>query len=129
MRPLVRRVVPQLIAVFQRPKKLALGLGGAVLLNLAYIAALDASVRAFGHSLSFSAVAIVYLAGSVVGAAVPTPGGLGGIELAMASGLTATGLPAGVAVSAVLLYRIATFWIPIPIGWVSLTWLQKVGSL
>jgi len=32
-------------------------------------------------------------------------------------------------VSAVLLYRIATFWIPIPIGWVSLTWLQKVGSL
>jgi len=129
VRPLVRRVVPQLVAVFQRPKKLAIGLGGAALLNLAYIAALDASVRAFGQSLSFSAVAIVYLAGSVVGAAIPTPGGLGGIELAMASGLTATGLPAGVAVSAVLLYRIATFWIPIPIGWVSLTWLQKVGSL
>ena len=129
VQPLVRRVVPQLIAVFQRPGKLALGIGGAVLLNLAYIAALDASVRAFGHSLSFSAIAIVYLAGSVVGAAVPTPGGLGGIELAMASGLTATGLPAGVAVSAVLLYRIVTFWIPIPIGWVSLTWLQKVGSL
>jgi glycosyltransferase 2 family protein len=129
VQPLVRRVVPQLIAVFQRPSKLALGLGGAALLNLAYIAALDASVRAFGQSLSFSAIAIVYLAGSVVGAAVPTPGGLGGIELAMASGLTATGLPAGVALSSVLLYRIMTFWIPIPIGWVSLTWLQKVGSL
>ncbi len=129
VRPLVRRVVPQLVAVFQRPKKLALGLGGALLLNLAYIMALDASMRAFGYSLSFAAVAVVYLAGSVVGAAVPTPGGLGGIELAMASGLTAAGLPAGVAVSSVLLYRIATFWIPIPIGWVSLTWLQKVGSL
>ena len=129
VRPLVRRVVPQLIAVFQRPKKLALGLGGALLLNLAYIMALDASMRAFGYSLGFAAVAVVYLAGSVVGAAVPTPGGLGGIELAMASGLTAAGLPAGVAVSSVLLYRIATFWIPIPIGWVSLTWLQKVGSL
>ncbi len=129
VQPLVRRVVPQLVAVFQRPKKLIVGLGGAVLLNLAYIAALDASVRAFGHTLGFAAVAIVYLAGSVVGAAVPTPGGLGGIELAMASGLTAAGLPAGVAVSAVLLYRIVTFWIPIPIGWVSLSWLQKVGSL
>ena len=78
--PLVRRVIPQLIAVFQRPSKLAIGIGGALLLNLAYIAALDASVRAFGHSLSFSAIAVVYLAGSVVGAAVPTPGGLGGIE-------------------------------------------------
>ena len=129
VRPLVRRVVPQLVAVFQRPSKLSLGLGGALLLNLAYIEALDASVRAFGHQLSFAAVAVVYLAGSVVGAAIPTPGGLGGIELAMGSGLTAAGLPASVAVSAVLLYRIATFWIPIPVGWVSLTWLQRVGSL
>jgi uncharacterized membrane protein YbhN (UPF0104 family) len=129
VRPLVGRVVPQMVAVFQRPSKLALGVGGALLLNVAYIEALDASVRSFGHQLSFAAVAVVYLAGSVVGAAVPTPGGLGGIELAMASGLTAAGLPASVALAAVLLYRIATFWIPIPVGWVSLTWLQRVGSL
>ncbi len=129
VRPLVRRVVPQLVAVFQRPGKLAMGLGGAVLLNLAYIAALDASLRAFDSHLGFAAVAVVYLAGSVVGSAIPTPGGLGGIELAMSSGLTVAGVPAGVAVSAVLLYRIATFWIPIPVGWVSLTWLQRAGSL
>jgi uncharacterized protein (TIRG00374 family) len=127
--PLVRRVIPQLIAVFQRPRKIALGVGGALLLNLAYIAALDAAVRAFGHSMAFATVAVVYLAGSVVGSAVPTPGGIGAIEVAMAAGLSATGLPAGVALSTVLLYRIATFWIPIPIGWASLTWLQKVGSL
>ena len=49
--------------------------------------------------------------------------------VAMAAGLSAAGLPAGISVSSVLLYRIATFWIPIPIGWISLTWLQRVGSL
>ena len=68
-------------------------------------------------------------AGSVVGAAIPTPGGIGAIEAAMAAGLTAAGLPGSIAVSAVLIYRTATFWIPIPIGWVSLTYLQRKGAL
>jgi len=129
VQPLVRRVVPQLVAVLQNPRKLALGLGGALLLNLAYIAALDTSLRAVGQSLPFATVAVVYLAGSVVGSAIPTPGGIGAIEAAMAAGLTAAGIPAAIALPAVLLYRIATFWIPIPIGWLSLTYLQRVGSL
>ncbi len=129
VRPLLSRVIPRLVAVFQVPSKLATGLGGALLLNLAYIGALFASVRAFQGSLSFAAVAVVYLAGSVVGAVVPTPGGIGAIEAAMAAGLTATGLPGSIAVSAVLLYRIATFWVPIPVGWLSLTYLQRKGAL
>jgi len=129
VRPLVSRVIPRLVAVFQVPSKLAMGLGGVFLLNLAYIGSLFTSVRAFDGHLTFVAVAVVYLAGSVVGAVVPTPGGIGAIEAAMAAGLTAAGLPGAVAVSAVLLYRIATFWIPIPIGWLSLTYLQRVGAL
>jgi uncharacterized membrane protein YbhN (UPF0104 family)/tRNA A-37 threonylcarbamoyl transferase component Bud32 len=129
VRPMVRRVVPQLVAVFQAPRKLALGMGGALLLNIAYILSLDTAVRAFDVSLPFATVAVVYLAGSVVGSAVPTPGGIGAIELAMASGLTAAGVPAGIAFPAVLLYRIATFWIPIPVGWGSLTYLQHKGAL
>jgi glycosyltransferase 2 family protein len=129
LRPLLSRVIPRLVAVFQVPSKLAMGIGGALLLNLAYIGALYASVRAFNGSLTFVAVAVVYLAGSVVGAVVPTPGGIGAIEAAMAAGLTAAGLPGSIAVSSVLLYRIATFWLPIPIGWLSLTYLQRKGSL
>ena len=129
VRPLLSRVIPRLVAVFQVPSKLAMGVGGALLLNLAYIGALYASVRAFGGVLTIPAVAVVYLAGSVVGAAVPTPGGIGAIEAAMAAGLTAAGLPGSIAVSAVLIYRIATFWIPIPIGWLSLTYLQRKGAL
>ena len=129
VRPLLSRVIPRLVAVFQVPSKLATGIGGALLLNLAYIGSLFTSVRAFDGHLTFAAVAVVYLAGSVVGAVVPTPGGIGAIEAAMAAGLTAAGLPGSIAVSAVLLYRIATFWVPIPIGWLSLTYLQRVGAL
>jgi glycosyltransferase 2 family protein len=29
----------------------------------------------------------------------------------------------------VLLFRLATFWIPVPIGWLAFSWLQKRGAL
>ena len=100
-----------------------------MLLNVAYIAALQASVLAFGGHLSIPAVAVVYLAGSVVGSAVPTPGGLGGVEAALSAGLTAAGLEYSVALLAVLLFRLVTFWIPIPIGWGAINYLQRKGAL
>lgn len=129
VRPLLSRVVPRIVAVFQRPRKLVTGLGGALLLNAAYCFALLAATLAFGGGLTIPAVAVVYLAGAVVGSAVPTPGGLGGVEAALAAGLTAAGMDSGLAVSAVLLYRLVTFWLPIPLGWVSLTYLQRQGAI
>lgn len=129
VRPLVSQVVPRIVAVFQHPARLATGLGGALILNLAYVLCLDASTRAFGGQLPLPAVAVVYLAGAVVGSAVPTPGGLGGVEAAMSAGLTAAGLNGATAISAVLLYRLVTFWLPIPVGWLSLTGLQRSGDL
>lgn len=129
VRPLVSQVVPRIVAVLQHPARLATGLGGALILNLAYVLCLDASTRAFGGQLSLPAVAVVYLAGAVVGSAVPTPGGLGGVEAAMSAGLTAAGLNGATAISAVLLYRLVTFWLPIPVGWLSLTGLQRSGDL
>lgn len=127
--PLLRRVVPRIVAVFQRPSKLLTGLGGALLLNAAYCFALLAATKAFGGELTIPAVAVVYLAGAVVGSAVPTPGGLGGVEAALAAGLTAAGMDSGLAVSSVLLYRLVTFWLPIPLGWASLTYLQQKGAI
>ena len=82
-------------------------------------------MRAFGGSLSFSAVAVVYLTGSAIGAAVPTPGGIGAVEAALSAGLTAAGLHGTEAFSAVLLFRAVTFWLPVPLGWLSLNYLQR----
>ena len=74
-------------------------------------------------------LAIVFLAGNTVGSATPTPGGLGGVEAVMAAGLTAIGVPAHQAIPAVLLFRMATFWLPIPAGWISHVVLQRRGVL
>ena len=128
VRPVISRVVPQIVAILQRPAKLATLLGGALLLDLSYVLALDAATRAFGGHLALPAVALVYFTAAVVGSAVPTPGGLGGVEAALATGLAAAGLH-GLAVPTMLLYRLATYWLPIPFGWLSLQRLQKVGQL
>lgn len=125
LRPLLREIGPRLLTVVQQPRKFAEGIGGMLLLNLAYIAALTGSVLAFGGQLDVSAIAIVYLTGSVVGQAAPTPGGLGAVEAAMAAGLTAAGLPGGLAVSSVLLFRLVTFWLPTVPGWFALNAMQR----
>jgi uncharacterized membrane protein YbhN (UPF0104 family) len=127
--PALGQVIPRLLDVAQQPAKLAEGIGGALLLTAAYIACLDASVRALGGSLPFASLAVVYLAGSAIGSVVPTPGGLGAVEAALSAGLTAAGLAGTTAVSAVLLFRLLTFWLPVPVGWVSMNYLIRREAL
>ena len=109
--------------------RLALGVGGALMLSLSYILSFSASLWAFGYTVPFAVLAITYLASNTVGSIVPSPGGIGPVELALTAGLVAAGVPYGVALSTAIVYRLVTFWIPIPVGWLSLQRLQKVGDL
>jgi glycosyltransferase 2 family protein len=127
--PALGQVIPRLLDIAQQPAKLVEGIGGALLVTAAYMLCLQTSVLALGGSVPFVSIAIVYLTGSAIGSAVPTPGGLGAVEAALSAGLTAAGLPAITAVSAVLLYRTVTFWLPVPIGWAALTYLQRHDAL
>jgi uncharacterized membrane protein YbhN (UPF0104 family) len=123
--PVLGQVVPRLLAVAQQPRKLAEGIGGALLLTAAYILCLDACIRALGGSVPLASTAVVYLTGAALGSAVPTPGGLGAVEAALSAALTAAGLPGATAVSAVLLFRTITFWLPIPVGWGAFNYLER----
>jgi uncharacterized membrane protein YbhN (UPF0104 family) len=123
--PVLGQVLPRLLAVAQRPRKLAEGIGGTLLLTAAYILCLAACIRALGGSVPIASIAVVYLTGSALGSVVPTPGGLGAVEAALSAGLTAAGLPGGIAVSAVLLYRTLTFWLPVPVGWGAFNYLER----
>lgn len=127
--PTYKQVWPRLVWVMSNPRRLALGIGGAVLLSLSYVLAFGASLWAFGHTLPFSVLAITYLASNTVGSVVPSPGGIGPVELALTAGLVTAGIPSGVALSTAIVYRLVTFWVPIPVGWLSLQRLQKVGDL
>ena len=127
--PPLREAGPRLLSLVSNPIKLTEAIGGALLLNVAYIAALYFSVKAFGGGPTIAAVAVVYLAGAAVASAAPTPGGLGAVEVALSTGLTAAGMGSAAAVSAVLLFRVATFWLPVPLGWAALHVLQRQGAL
>ncbi len=125
LEPLVRRTLPQLVAAVTEPRRLGTAVLGVLLLNGGYVLALDASLRAFSTSLALSSLVVVYLVGSTVGSAAPTPGGLGAVEAALVGGLTATGVPVASALTAVLAFRVATFWLPAPAGWGAFVLLQR----
>jgi uncharacterized protein (TIRG00374 family) len=99
--------------------------GTSVGLTLSYGLVLAASVGAFGGDVSLPAVLAVYLGGTAVAAASPTPGNLGAVEVALSAGLTTVGVAAGPAVAAVLLYRLLTFWLPVLPGFLAFLYMQK----
>ena len=107
------------------PTRLLAMLAGGTTITLAYLFGLYAAVEAFGGGLALPAVGAVYLAGSAIGQAAPTPGGLGAVEAALIAGLVGVGLPKDIAVPSVLLFRLTTFWLPIPFGWGAFTRLTS----
>jgi undecaprenyl-diphosphatase len=127
--PIARKAWGGVAQVGTDPLKLLLVFGGSFITTTAYVFALWYSIEAFGGGIGFVTVAIVYLAGSAVAQAAPTPGGIGATEAVLIAGLTAFGLAAAVAVPAVFLYRFATFWIPILPGWAAFHKLQHEGAL
>ncbi|KAB8188680.1 flippase-like domain-containing protein [Nonomuraea phyllanthi] len=129
MRKLFSNVLPRLLDVLQSPRKMVEACTGTLMITIAFVLCLDACVAAFGGSISFTAVAVVYLTANAIGSAAPTPGGLGAVELALAGGLTVAGVPAELATSAVLLHRLLTFWLPVLPGWASFTYLQRHEAL
>nr|WP_202502356.1 lysylphosphatidylglycerol synthase transmembrane domain-containing protein [Streptomyces sp. SID5785] len=132
VRSLFAGVVPRMLDVLQRPRKLVTGIGGMLLLTACFVMCLDASIRAFGNeatSLSLASVAVVFLAGNALGSAAPTPGGVGAVEATLTVGLIAVGLPKEVAAPAVLLYRLLTLWLPVLPGWLFFNHLSRKGAL
>ena len=127
--PHLRSVWPRLLDALSHPVRLAISAAANLLLTAAYLLAFFASLYAVGAHPAILPAAVVYLAGNAVGSAAPTPGGLGGVEAVLAAGLTGMGIPAHEAIPAVLVFRVATFWLPIPAGWLAYLGLQRSGML
>ena len=130
IRPTLRQIWPRLVDILGRPWRLAVAVAGNLIMTLGFVLAFDACLAAFGQQASLIQVAIIYLTGNTAGALVPTPGGMGAIEAALAASLSAvTGINPGVALSIAVLFRVVTYWVRIPIGWVAMRHLQRVGEL
>jgi uncharacterized membrane protein YbhN (UPF0104 family) len=127
--PHLRSIGPRLLDAIAHPLRLALSMGANLVLTAAYLVAFIAALWAIGAHPAILPAAVVYLAGNAVGSAAPTPGGIGGVEAVLAAGLTAIGIPGHEAIPAVLLFRVATFWLPIPAGGLAYLVLRRRGIL
>ena len=62
---------------------------------------------------------------SLLASFIPVPGGVGVTEFGLTLGLTSAGMPEEAALAAVLLYRLASFYLPPVWGFFALRWLQR----
>jgi glycosyltransferase 2 family protein len=126
---LARRTTRELRAVMASPLRLGMVLGGALAGPLAQILVLGLALEALGGDVGIATLGAVYVGGHAIGSAAPTPGGLGGVEAALIAGLTGVDVDPAVATSTVLVFRLITFWLVIPLGWLAMRRLRRQGEL
>ncbi|MFG2054560.1 flippase-like domain-containing protein [Micromonospora sp. NPDC048930] len=123
-----RRQAADALRALSRSGRISPLLAVSVALTLAYGAALWLALLAVGLPIDPALIAPVVLV-SVVGeglaTAAPTPGGLGATEAALVSGLLIYGIRPEIAVAGVLVYRLATFWLPVLPGYAALRLLVR----
>ena len=127
--PRTRQSLTSITEVAGDRRRLLLLFAGSLSVTVSYVGALALSLSAVGAATPIATVALVYLAGSALASAAPTPGGLGATEATFAAALSAVGVADTKAVSAVLLYRLVTFWLPILPGWLAYLALQRADRL
>ena len=98
------------------PRKIAYVLAGSVLAQLLVATALGTSLHAVGEHASIATILVVITLASIVGGAVPVPGGLGVVEAGLIAGLTSAGIPQEQAVAAVFIQRLFTAYLPPDLG-------------
>ncbi|WP_026875110.1 flippase-like domain-containing protein [Jiangella gansuensis] len=124
-RDFAERGLPRLLDVFTNPRKLAMAVAGILGQSVSLILCFYACLRAVGEHVSITALGVVQVVGNTLGTAVPTPGGLGAVEAALTAGVSTLGVTTSAAVTAVLVFRLVSFWLPILPGWVLWTQMRK----
>lgn len=123
--PIVKAYARQLLEIMSQPAKMTGGILGALILNISTGMGFWAALLAFGYHTNPIETLFIFLLANTLGSAVPTPGGIGAVEAALTFSFTSVGVPAAVALSATLLYRVCFYWIRIPIGALSMKWLDR----
>lgn len=123
--PIVKSYARSLVNVLSHPKELAFGILGALVLNISTGLGFWIALMAFGCHTNPVETTFIFLLANTLGSVVPTPGGLGAVEAALSVAFTAVGIPSTIAVSATLVYRIAFYWLRIPMGAVAMKWLDR----
>lgn len=86
---------------------------------------LFAVLRSLGVAATVGTTIVVYLVVSSLAALVPSPGGIGALDITLLAGLAAMGVSPATALASVLGYRLITVWLPLLPGAFTLTILLR----
>ncbi len=86
---------------------------------------LVASILAVGGTVPWQAVLAAYGTSQLAGAIPLVPGGAGQVEATLVLGLTAAGMDTPTALATAVVFRIASHWLVVPIGWVCLAFDRR----
>ncbi len=112
----LERVVRQLRVLASRPDVIRRGIVWAIAKWLLEAAALWICLAAFGENLPLDSLLVAFGIANVLAAIPITPGGLGFVEVGLGSALVGFGVPFQVVTVSVVAYRVAQFWLPVPLG-------------
>lgn len=79
---------------------------------------------AFGWTLPYLSVLVIYVIMALLGGLLPIPGGVGVSEAILTAGLVAIGVDQAAAFAIAVTFRVASAYLPPVWGWFSLHWLQ-----
>lgn len=118
-------IASQIKALAEDPKRLRLVIGLAAANWLFDAAALWVTLWAFGAPPSVVGVLVAHGLANLLAAVPVSPGGLGVIEAVLIPTLVGFGTPASIASVGVVAYRLANFWLPIPVGAIAYVILER----
>ncbi|WP_079102931.1 YbhN family protein [Streptomyces sp. TP-A0356] len=124
-----RAVVRDVRAVHRLPGRAPALWGGSLAFASLHALVVVAVTLSLGLPLSPGRVALAYLVASSAAVLLPTPGGIGSLDAALALALTLAGAPGSAAASVVLGYRLLTVWLPLLPGLVVLGVLLRRKAL
>jgi undecaprenyl-diphosphatase len=106
-------------------RELGLAAVSSLAVTASYVACLYFALQSIGVHVGVSQAIVTYALAVLAKSAIPAPGGLGPVEAAMITTLITFGIPRDDAIAGVVIYRLATFWIPIPFSVAAYRYIER----
>jgi uncharacterized protein (TIRG00374 family) len=113
------------MGIVKQPRNLFRSLAATIASEILYAFGLVLCVQALGGSLSLGSAVFINITVTLFAGLSPIPGGIGVAEAGLTAGLRGVGVPSDIAVAAVLLYRMVSYYLPPLWGWFGMKWLTK----
>ena len=92
------------------------------------LACLAAALMAIDATVPWRGLLAVFTASQLIGCIPLLPGGFGQIETGLVVGLRAAGVPVTEALAATLVFRVASQWLIVPLGWPAWWWRRRTRT-